>query len=261
MSVMRDKFGAPVEEVCQELRPLLSEEQAGAFDGMATGHGNVRGSITGRPLAGYEVERRIYGYLIRRIERLPARVVMVQGGCMAIGMAMCLISAELLRRGSGDAGSGLWGTVAIIGALLFTLVVLRFATRGLLPHIEVDLKRGELREVIRHRIGRESLLQCIGFDAVKALRVLPRAGQAGMVLELTLYCHIETAAGPDLLEVASGTPDSISALSQLLRQNIKAVPVTGALPVPAAMVTAEPDKGIADSPKGYDGDTDAVKVA
>jgi hypothetical protein len=102
---------------------------------------------------------------------------------------------------------------ALLGALLggAGLLLLRWAARGSLVETEVDVARGEVRQVARGLAGWRTRLAAQRFGAVTQLR-LERAGGGLEVLVL------DTAGGA--LAVASGTRAALAPLRRRLERDL-----------------------------------------
>jgi len=139
------------------------------------------------------LEETHWGYVLRSSERPP--IVVVAGQMLAWGLgAICLMDALglWLVPGSAIGGDALelkLGLTAVLPSATATL--LSYASRGIDPEWQIGTTRGELREVLRNKAGRPTVLAHYGFDAIGGV-VMDRAtlrgrlpnGHACLVLRL-----------------------------------------------------------------------------
>ena len=86
-------------------------------------------------------------------------------------------------------------------AVLFGAVavyLLNYASRGTVPHIEVDRRAEEIREVLTHRIGGREVIATYPFRAISGVQIEEDAedGQATLVLSRAAGGGIPIARGP-----------------------------------------------------------------
>jgi hypothetical protein len=165
--------------------------------------------------AAFLVETGPRGYVVRAAEGPPLLLQLVQGVALAFGAALAaaalMIVAWPLGLGLGLTGfHGGLATLTGAGAAL----LLWFATRGGTVELEVDLARGELREIVRHRAGPPSVLARHGLDGGAALAVHRGAGEPSLILRF----------GPDRpgLCIARGPEPALLALRARLESDLLA---------------------------------------
>jgi hypothetical protein len=179
----------------------------------------------------FEVQQAFWGYVIRGTEGPPILVQVAQGLVLSTGAACAAASLAVASLTPEDvAGMSIlrFGASAILMAL--ALLFLRYATRGGVVELHVDLARGELREVVRHRIGRASTLGAHGFDPMASLHI-QRDGP-GRLRTLVLH-HRGDREG---LCIARGPEHALQALRRRLEHDIR-VHAPGR-PVPARALAA-----------------------
>ena len=134
----------------------------------------------------FEVRQAFWGYAIRSTEGAPVLLQVAQGAVMAMS-ATFVASAMVLLLSPAD-GDHL--SIPHLGAAILlmasALFLLRFATRGMVVELQVDLARGELREIVSHRVGPATMLGRHDFDPAASLHIHRR----GAVLALPcLFLH------------------------------------------------------------------------
>lgn len=134
----------------------------------------------------YEVEETYWGYIVRSNDKGSTGVVLMQGtswflgvGFLVAALGMWLAPGAVMADDLVGFRIGLTAIMAAIGAFL-----LWFSSRGSLAEVQIDTARGEVREMVRNRAGKPSLLGRYGFDAIGGVH-LERAGiQAGQRSDL-----------------------------------------------------------------------------
>lgn len=93
------------------------------------------------------------GFVLRGTEGSPLPVQLTQGIVLAVGAAFAAGALVILLSWDAAAGHGFARVAAasLMGGM--ALLMLWFATRGGVAELHLDLAGGELREVVRHRIG------------------------------------------------------------------------------------------------------------
>ena len=164
----------------------------------------------------FEVHQAFWGYVIRGTEGPPILVQVAQGLVLTAGAASAAASLAVASLTPEDAGSislMRFGASAILMA--FAALFLRYATRGGVVELHVDLARGELREVVRHRIGRASTLGAHGFDPMASLHI--RRDGPGRLRTLVLHHR----GSPEGLCIAHGPEHALQALRRRLEHDIR----------------------------------------
>lgn len=192
------------------------------------------------PAVSCTVEDFHWGYAIRNVGQAPILMVLAQTVCWIAAIPLLVLSIGLWIMPGGAVPLldgfriGVTVVLASISASLFW-----FASRGLESEIQVDLKRGEVREVARNRAGRTSLFARHGFDTIGGVFIdrhslreaLPR-GHGMLVIRLGNTAQV--------LPVASGEVERLEPLRDRLGRDLVVRPrrVTPAAPVPRRMHAA-----------------------
>lgn len=160
----------------------------------------------------FVVEEGAQGYAIRAREERGVALLALQAMSGATGLLLAVAALALL---AGEAEGTSWMRIGLalhLGSA--AAMLLWYASRGALAELQVDVARGELREVVRHRLGRATVLASHGLDAVEALEVEPARGRGEATLLLRL-------GGSDaLLFVARGPLAPIHALRRRLASDL-----------------------------------------
>lgn len=148
-------------------------------------------SATGR--AGYfdgrqpfALEERDWGYVIRSNEDPSVWAVAGQFGAWAggIGAALAAAAQWMLPAAAQSllpaalVGAPLPRLALSLALLLGAAVLLWFASRGLRPEVEVDTARREVRQMVRNRAGRPTLVARHDFETIGGV-VLDRGARRG----------------------------------------------------------------------------------
>ena len=177
----------------------------------------------------FVVHQAFWGYVIRGTEGPPILLQVAQGLVLSAGAA-CAAASLAVAVLTPDGGEGLSLMRLGISAILMACAILflRYATRGGVVELHVDLARGELREVVRHRVGRASTLGAHGFDPSVSLHI--QRGGAGGARRLVLH-HRGSQEG---LCIARGPEHALQALRRRLEHDIRVHAQRVPVPVPVA---------------------------
>ncbi|MCC7320912.1 MAG: hypothetical protein IT542_08035 [Rubellimicrobium sp.] len=174
------------------------------------------------------------GYVIRRGDAAPRIIAVAQFVAWGAGIAL-LLAAWLALTAPAAPGAG--GIILRGAAVLLAgaaLLLFDFARRGTIPDLEVDLLRGELREVARHRAGPRRVTACHGFDSVSAVFVDQPHGRGRAALVVRL------GSARQVLPVACGDAGQLEPLCDRLARDllIRAQADVTLPPVTAARIAA-----------------------
>lgn len=158
--------------------------------------------------AGYEISETHWGYAIRTTEPAPAGLVIAQGASWIVGIAalVAAVAVWLIPPGlfDGQVMVMRWGVTIL--SLALAALMFWFASRGTETEFQIDTSRGEVREIVRNRAGRHSVVGRFGFDAVGSVfidRAVQRrfgAGQSVLVLRMGNTAQVlPVASGPEPL--------------------------------------------------------------
>ena len=163
----------------------------------------------------FEVRQAFWGYVIRGTEGPPILVQVAQGLVLALGAACAAASlAVAVLTPEGDDSLSLLRLGASAILMGFAILFLRYASRGGVVELHVDLARGELREVVRHRIGRASTLGAHGFDPSASLHIRRDGG-----CRRTLVLHHR--GSQEGICIAHGPEHALQALRLRLEQDLR----------------------------------------
>jgi hypothetical protein len=132
----------------------------------------------------FEVRPSFWGYVIRSTEGAPILFQITQGLVLALGAGFGT-SAVVLLIAPANQGVSIFHLGLALLLVATSLLLLRFATRGTVVELQIDLARGELREIVRHRVGRPTLLGRHNFDPSASLHINrsgPVEGMPSLVL-------------------------------------------------------------------------------
>lgn len=138
---------------------------------------------------GYAIDETYWGYIIRTTARPPAILSAMQGVSFFFGVALLMATIGLwLVPGSASGASMAAMKLAVTfftgGTAGFCLW---FASRGTVSEIHVDTRLAEIREVVRNRAGRATLIGRYGFDAINEVAIdMPDADNRGSACALVL---------------------------------------------------------------------------
>lgn len=175
------------------------------------------------------VQEAYWGYTIRTQNAPRLSILMLQAGAMLTGAA-CLAAAiglQVLPQAIVAANDPLFKDVASVLFAAVAALLLWFASRGTTPELQVDTTLGEVREVVRNRAGKATLLGRYGFDAIGGV-FLDR--QVGPKNEATLVLRYQNTA--QTLHVASGPIAPLEMLRDRLGRDLilsgRAAPIRAA---------------------------------
>ncbi len=124
-----------------------------------------------------------WGYRVEGL-RAPLWLVGVQGLCWIVGVVLTVVALGLWAvPGAGGAASlvafKLGASVPMLGV---AALLLWHSSRGTRMGVEVDLRLGEVREVLSNRAGRTTVLARYGFDAIGGVHLVRGNGTSTLVL-------------------------------------------------------------------------------
>lgn len=175
------------------------------------------GTDADAPPPPFEVRKTFWGYVIRGTDGPPLLLQVAQGTVLALGAA-CTAGALILVSGldGGEGGTqGIRVTLTIVLCVL-ALMLVWFATRGGVVELQFDFARGELRELVRHRMGRATVLGRHGLDPEAKLWVT-RDGGGRVPCSLLLLLKGESEA----ICIAQGHEPALQELRRRLDQELR----------------------------------------
>lgn len=169
----------------------------------------------------FKVETSHWGYSVRCGMPAPRLLLFVQAliwlaGCALITFALALwvLPSEI------TAGSAVGLKAVLTGILLATAAYcLWHSSRGVVPELQIDTSRGEVREIVRNRAGRPSVIGRYGFDAIGGVFIdRGRAfGAAGAEMSTLVLSYRNTA---ETLPVAQGSLADLAPLRDRLGRDL-----------------------------------------
>jgi hypothetical protein len=129
------------------------------------------------PSAPFVVEEAYWGYVVRFNEKPGLLTLLMQGSSWLLGSLLVVAALGLWFAPGAMMTEELVGMRIGLTAILASVgtFLLWFSSRGTLAEVQIDTTRGEVREVVRNRAGKPSLLGAYGFDAIGGVH-LERAG-------------------------------------------------------------------------------------
>ena len=118
--------------------------------------------------AQFAVDDTYWGYIVRSTEPASLPLVVLQVVAWVVGVSFCLATLGFWTLPStvfqGPVIGMKLGASVVTGAS--AAFCLWFASRGTDSEIQIDTKLGEIREVVRNRAGRPTLIGRYGFDSI-----------------------------------------------------------------------------------------------
>lgn len=191
----------------------------------------------------YRVDDTYWGYIIRSVETPSMSIVFAQAASWLIGIGFLVATLGLWLMPSSIFASGVLGMK--FGATVVTLAsaafCLWYASRGTDSEIQVDTRLGEVREVVRNRTGRSTLLGRYGFDAIGSVFIdLGGRQQRADTVEGALVLRYRNTA--QTLHVATGTMGVLGPLRDRLGRDLMLAPrnqkAKSPIPAPEFKLTA-----------------------
>jgi len=184
----------------------ISEHEGFALAGVSSRSGAVRPT--------YSLDETYWGYIIRANEPVAPGVTMAQWLAWLFGVSFVVAALGLwvLPQAlmSGD-GLGLKiGASSVMAGL--AALLLWFASRGAEAELQIDTSLGEIREVMRNRAGRPTLLARYGFDSIGGVHVDRSGSRARLVMR-----YGNTA---QMVPVCSGSEEDLSVLRNRLGRDV-----------------------------------------
>lgn len=144
----------------------------------------------------------------------PVWLIGLQGLCWVAGviLGIAAIGIWALPGANGLVGFKLGASIPL-GAV--AALLLWHSSTGTVMGVEVDMRMGEVREVLSNRAGRTTVLARWGFDAIGGVDIDTVAGQKG-VAELVLRYR----DAPQVLRVAKGPERALVGLRDRLGRDL-----------------------------------------
>jgi hypothetical protein len=189
--------------------------------------------MTGFPRAGslgteraetdlYVIDETYWGYIVRSVEPTPLPVLLMQGIVWLFGVAFLVAAIGLWVLPSmvthGPALGLKMGASVIMGSI--AILSLWYASRGTQTEIQIDTRLGEVREVMRNRAGKASLVGRYGFDSIGGV-FIDRAAPGAALTKGTLVMRYRNTA--QTLHVATGGVTGLAPLRDRLGRDLMLV--------------------------------------
>ncbi len=173
----------------------------------------------------FVIDETYWGYIVRSTEAVPFSLWMMQFLSWGMGLGFCVVTLGLWVMPQAMFDGSVLGMK--IGASVVTIALaafcLWFASRGLDSEIQIDTKLGEIREVVRNRAGRPTLIGRYGFDAIGSVRIDVGAERQGIFQtpgQLVLYYRNAEAQLP----VARGAVSKLGILRDRIGRDLMLSP-------------------------------------
>ncbi len=167
----------------------------------------------------YALEEREWGYVVFPIGEVSPWAVLSQLAAWAAGVAAGVAAAAIWLVPSAVDAMAL-ARVGLTGALLVTAALLLwFASRGLRPEVEIDLRRREVRQMVRNRAGRPTLVARYGFDRIGGV-VLDRSAGRGQYRPSHAALVLRYRNTAQMLPVVYGRASDLMALRDRLGRDL-----------------------------------------
>ena len=169
------------------------------------------------PVSRFEIDETYWGYIIHSKDGPGLSVVILQGLAMFFGACMLAVAIGLLIVPQMTTGS-LDMTMRAVAAVLFfssAIFLLWFGTRGVETELQIDNTLGEVREVLRNRAGKSTLVGRYGFDAIGGVFLDRSSGKKGEAVLMLRYRNTS-----QVLPVARGSVAALEALRNRLGQDM-----------------------------------------
>lgn len=144
-------------------------------------------SDAGIPISAIKIDETYWGYVIWSEEPDPTLVVLGQAVAWLLGAGFAVAALGLWVMPSMAFGGAVLSMKLAASTLLgcTAALLLWFASRGGRTELQVDTSLGEVREIVRNRAGRPSLVGRYGFDAIGSVfldRSVGKPGEASLVM-------------------------------------------------------------------------------
>lgn len=153
-----------------------------------------------RPAVG--VTETYWGYRVEGL-RAPMWLVGAQGLCWIVGVILTVTAIGIWAVPGASTGASLvafklGASVPMAGV---AALLLWHSSRGTQMGVEVDLRLGEVREVLSNRAGRTAVLARYGFDAIGGVNLVRGTGRSGASTLVLRYRNtsqiLRVAVGPE----------------------------------------------------------------
>ena len=119
----------------------------------------------------FQIDEVFWGYKVLSGQGAP--ITLVLGQALSFFFGVCLLTATfgvlVLPTLFFDGGAGVMrvGAAAFMG--MIATYLLWFASRGTIPEVHVDTTDAQIREVVRHRVGKPTIVGFYTFDEISGI--------------------------------------------------------------------------------------------
>jgi hypothetical protein len=166
----------------------------------------------------FEVEETYWGYTIHSKERAPLWLTFSQAVSWVLGVLFAIGALGMWALpGNGLAadmiGFKMGASIPLAGV---SLLMLWYSSRGSRVEVQIDTTRGEVREVLRNRAGRMTILGLYGFDSIGG--VFLERSEARLSGQVQLVLRYRNTA--QVLRVARGSEPMLQGLRDRLGRDL-----------------------------------------
>lgn len=166
----------------------------------------------------YRINETYWGYIIHKADGAGTGTMVLQTASMVLGAAFLAAGLGLLVLPDMFSGSTDFAIRAVAAIIFFgfSAYLLWFASRGTQSEIQIDKALGEVREVVRNRAGKSTLIGRYGFDSVGGV-FLDRANATGRNKATLVLRYRNTA---QTLPVVAGEISQLEGLCNRLGKDL-----------------------------------------
>jgi hypothetical protein len=175
----------------------------------------VTPQMTPTPPTDFKLEERNWGYIVGNHDGAGLGVYIAQGASMLVGASFIAAAIGLVAMPSTGDTLIMRSGVAVLFAGVAALF-LWYASRGTETELQIDTRMNEVREVVRNRSGKPTLLGRYGFENIGGVFVdhFDDTDDAALIMR---YRNT-----PQTLLVAQGTPAILSTLKNRIQNDLRA---------------------------------------
>ena len=169
------------------------------------------------PRGSFRVIDTYWGYIVEKSDGPRTVVALLQLAAMLVGCSLLAVALGLMLlpealAGGVDMTLRAGASVICGGAAAY---LLWFASRGTQSEVQIDTLQGEVREVVRNRAGRPSLVGRYGVDSIGGVFLDRTAGRGDVA---TLVLRYRNTA--QILPVATGLPQTLEPLRDRIGRDL-----------------------------------------
>ena len=119
----------------------------------------------------FQIDGVFWGYKVLSGQGAP--IALVLGQALSFFFGVCLLTATfgvlVLPTLFFDGGAGVMRVGAAVFMGMTATYLLWFASRGTIPEVHVDITDAQIREVVRHRVGKPTTVGVYAFDEISGV--------------------------------------------------------------------------------------------